>query len=194
VRDSDRRPSLISDAFLRSLPLFLCGAVFFVAGVVVFDRYPQYGPGAFTLWALLFALGFVSAIGGVASWLLVTEPATVTVARRARPDRGRDEPVRRPSLSPEVPARTDRSDFGRPVPSVRPAEDALRYRPSPSELVVVPPTRAAWDEEAGAELGALAPKPSSEAGSVEDALRDLDGIEQDLAPRPRSGPGRRPSG
>ena len=76
-------PPLLSVNFVRSLPLFIVAGVFFGIGVVAFVLDPHYGPGFFTLWALLIALGFVSSIGGVASWLLVPEPeAAAPLPRR----------------------------------------------------------------------------------------------------------------
>ncbi|HTS33326.1 MAG TPA: hypothetical protein VMI55_05245, partial [Thermoplasmata archaeon] len=50
----------VSASFLRSLPLFIASAIFFALGGAVLRIDPTYGPGAFTLWALLLALGFVA--------------------------------------------------------------------------------------------------------------------------------------
>ncbi len=184
-RSKDRAPEepLISASFYRSLPLFISSALFFAIGAAVLLFDPRYGPGAFTLWALLFALGFVAAIGGVASWLLVEEPAPArTVAPASRPERETlpvwsedNEPVRAPVI--------DRADYGRPVPAVHERGGPAPYAPTFPELSG---TAAAAPGPGGeALLGLDLPWAGSptETISPADALKDLEGIEKELVPR-----------
>jgi hypothetical protein len=177
--------SPFSTNFLRSVPLFVCAGIFFVGGAVVLSLDPHYGPGPFTLWALLFTLGFVSSIGGVASWLLAAEPGAPRPSARETP--APPTPTRRSDSPAEFPAERDRTLFGRPSPTVheRPAPGAP-YRPVAADFDAQPgPPSPDWDEEgASEELPYPLPDPN-EAVSVEDALRDLDGIERDLVPRSR---------
>jgi len=178
ARAAARSEPLVSASFLRSLPLFIVSAIFFAVGGAVLDFDPRYGPGSFTLWALLFALGFVAAIGGVASWLLVEEPAPPEPAapRGRRALRGsaldlEEEPAQPPGL--------DRSEFGRPTPWVRDRTGPAPYVPSTAELNGTTREAPEWDEDV------LTPASAEPAGSISaaDALRDLDGIEQELVPR-----------
>ena len=173
-------PPLLSVNFVRSLPLFIVAGVFFVVGVVAFYLDPHYGPGFFTLWALLIALGFVSAIGGVASWLLVAEPPSTSPSPR---------PTRKPVPDAQgmsgavVPPQRSRTDFGRPNPDVRERSGAPTYRPTASDFGDSLGGAPAWDEEGAHEEPPLPIGDPAEFVSVEDALRDLDGIEQALVPR-----------
>ncbi|MGA8664319.1 MAG: hypothetical protein WB809_04530 [Thermoplasmata archaeon] len=171
-----------SDNFIRSIPLFVVAGVFFAIGVLAFLLDPHYGPGFFTLWALLIALGFISAIGGVASWLLVAEPSSSPPTARAVRKPAPDPPG--PSKSSGVPPRA-RNDFGRPTPDVREVRDAPVYRPHPSDFGDSVSAAPVWDEEGAREEP---PPPIGDPASfvsVEEALKDLDGIEQALVPRGR---------
>jgi hypothetical protein len=206
-----RSTSPVSTNFIRSVPLFGIAGAFFLAGVVVFWTDPHYGPGPFTLWALLIALGFVSTIGGVASWLLAAEPSGPP-ARSAPPARPTSRRIPERGATPEPLARPPRVDFGRPPPTVRerpapapyrptasdfatpPRSEPAPYRPTPSDFAEPAASTEVWDEEGATEEPPFPQATSSGGGSVEDALHDLDGIERDLAPRSRSPPDHSPTG
>jgi hypothetical protein len=167
--------------FRRSLPLFLLGAVFFVAGVFVWVNWPHYGPGDFALWALLLALGFVSCIGGVASWLLPgDEPAPAEPrpeSRLPRPNAPRRADVYQPEAWELGHGRRPvaRPDFGRPLPEVaRPLPRAALPTASGAPASPGGSAQPEWSEE-GAHDSAREP--------VATILADLDGIESELAPR-----------
>jgi hypothetical protein len=170
--------SLISVSFLRSLPLFLAAALFFAVGaaVLVFD--PRYGPGAFTLWALLITLGFVSCIGGVASWLLVGEPGRPSESA-ARPVRTRPPADEEPEEERPEPLAVEPTEFGRPIPAVRARSASSQYAPRAAQLGIPVRARPEWDEDAELPVAG----PVLPTISAADALRDLDGIEQELVPR-----------
>lgn len=174
----------VSASFLRSLPLFIASAIFFALGGAVLRIDPTYGPGAFTLWALLLALGFVAAIGGVASWLLVEEPTpeSSTGARsRAGPGAARASTYR--EQKPAAPLALDRGEFGRPAPSVHDLGAEAPYPISASRTSAPRPRPPEWDEDAVIDPGTSASDQFSESISPADALKDLDGIEQELVPR-----------
>jgi hypothetical protein len=179
--------------FVRSLPLFVAAAAFFVAGGLVLEFDPHVGPGVFTLWALLLALGFVSAIGGVASWLLVGDGSRSPTASRPSPS-----PSPSPSPAPASslraagnPTPRARAEFGRPPPAASPPREIPPYRPIPSDLdPTVLASTAEWDEEGAVEEFPYPADTLVDSSSVEDVLRDLDGIEHDLAPRSRPPPRR----
>jgi hypothetical protein len=177
--------------FLRSLPLFVLATVFFVAGVVLRFAYPSYalyGPGAFTFWALLIALGFTCTIGGVISWTLGSEAAPAG----AEPEVPSTTPAYLPIEFPEpmevagpAPPVRARGEFGRPAPDIRPVAAGGDWfeTPSDSEQFVGPehalpievqPLAAAMTEGAG-----------NEVEPVEQVLADLERIERELAPRAR---------
>ncbi len=191
--------------FLRSLPLFLLAIVFFTAGVVIkvfFPAYALWGPGVFTFWALLLALGFTCSIGGVISWTLAgesaggadveddepTEPAPTYLpieATRASPPP--------PADLPRYPPVRDRRDFGRPAPDARAAGASAAgpdfYEgPTDSERLL--------GSEYGVPIEAGPSPPESDDASdldeapgpfepVEKVLADLERIERDLAPKAR---------
>jgi hypothetical protein len=174
----------VSASFLRSLPLFIVSGIFFALGAAVLRLDPTYGPGTFTLWALLLALGFVAAIGGVASWLLVEEP-TPEAAKGPRPraEKGASRPVAFAREAPAGPSTIDRLEFGRPAPSVHDLGAEPRYPPSASTTSTPRGRPAEWDEDAVSDSGGSASDQFSESISPADALKDLDGIEQELVPR-----------
>jgi hypothetical protein len=174
----ETEPSWFSTPFGRSFPLFVLAGAFFVSGVLVWVAWPRYGPGAFTLWALLLALGFIASIGGVASWLLPGDDP--------EPDDARSIPaVVRASfqqdpagLRPGAYDAATRAEFGRPLPDVsRRSTRALRPAVAAPPAEHTPARLPVWSEE-----GAMA----AELEPVANVLADLDGIEQELAPR-RSG-------
>lgn len=179
----------LSVDFLRSVPLFAVAGVFFVAGVLVLHFDPHYGPGVFTLWALLIALGFVSAIGGVVSWLLTAEPPPAGASprtERVTPPARVTPPVppTRREMPPPAPRR-NRGEFGRPEPPARGRSEAPTYSPMPSDFEPAAPHPPEWDEEGAREEDPYPVGDPAELVSVDDALRDLDGIERDLVPRAR---------
>lgn len=177
---------------VRSLPLFLLAAVFFVAGGVirfVYPTYALYGPGVFTFWALLLALGFTSCIGGVVSWTLAGDASPVSIGAPTRSGSPTYLPIEFPE--PRVPAEEPeprhpgraRSEFGRPTPDIRPvaAEEDWYERPTDSE-------RFAGPEYV---LPIVAPPPveptrQERLEPVEKVLADLEQIERELAPRART--------
>jgi hypothetical protein len=179
--------------FVRSLPLFFGALVFFAAAVVLrvgFPKYAAYGPGVFSFWTLLLALGFTCTIGGVVSWTLAGDPEP-SVETTATPSPSPaylpiefPEPSGSPNSStPTAPPRS-RSDFGRPTPDIRSTGAAVDWYESPtdSELFIAP--RAPAPEipptpEPTAPMGGEALEP------VEQVLADLERIERDLAPRSR---------
>jgi hypothetical protein len=137
--------------------------------------WPRYGPGEFTLWALLAALGFISAIGGVASWLLpADEPASVDEDRAPAPVR----PSPRSSAPASSRARSSAApaEFGRPAPDV-----AHRLLPRPEPRVAAVATANAGD--AGPPEWSEAPEDQPPKEPVSSVLADLEGIERELAPR-----------
>ena len=184
--------------FLRSLPLFVLASVFFVAGGVLRFAYPTYalyGPGIFTFWALLLALGFTCTIGAVVSWTLAGEPIPQPdKAPAPAPDPAPAYlPIEYPEpasaeepIAPARPVRA-RTDFGRPAPDVRTAAtagasgdwyegptDTERFA-GPEHIVpieVEPVSEAATESREGTE-------------PVESVLADLERIERELAPRAR---------
>jgi hypothetical protein len=178
--------------FVRSVPLFALAAVFFVAGAVLRYAYPSYalyGPGVFTFWALLLALGFTCTIGAVVSWTLAGEPvpddskeALVGVPPTYLPIEF-PEPTREPPVEP-LPLARSRAEFGRPAPEVRGASSTGDWfeTPDDSEQFLGPevgaPVRAAYVPE-GVEA------PAEPLEPVELVLADLERIERDLAPRAR---------
>ncbi len=174
----------VSVSFLRSLPLFIASGLFFVFGAVVYVFDPHYGPGSFTLWALLLVLGFVAAIGGVASWLLVAEPEP---RPPPRPKGRRWESPAETAPDPEPGVVLDRAESGRPAPAVRERATSPRYVPHPTELAGQMPPRsgrrplADWDETDATETPVTGVGPGY--ASASEALRDLDGIEEELVPR-----------
>jgi hypothetical protein len=181
--------------FTRSLPLFLAAAIFFVAGAVLRFGFPtdaNYGPGAFTFWALLLALGFTCAIGGVISWTLGGEPTPVPAEPTAPTASPTYLPIEFPEAAARVPmpepsrAGRARPDHGRPVPEVRPvAADGDFYEgPADSERFVGPPDVRPIEVASVAESEPAAP-PSMVTEAVEEVLADLERIERDLAPRAR---------
>jgi hypothetical protein len=181
--------------FIRSLPLFGLAGVFFVAGGVLrfaFPSYALYGPGVFTFWGLLIALGFICAIGGVVSWTLagdaVPEGSTAPEAAPAPAYLPIDLPERTVPQAPvavPVPRRA-RVDFGRPAPEVRAtsAAGAWYEGPTDSERFVgpdfAPPIKVepTGFPESTEDLARTEP--------VEQVLADLERIERDLAPRART--------
>lgn len=180
---SSRDSPLISVSLYRSLPLFISSAVLFVIGLFVLYSRPHFGPGFFSLWALFVALGFVAAIGGVASWLLVEEPSAPS-ARGARTRPAKEDAPGEPDRVPlSQPSRVDRADFGRPSPLVHDRGDARPYAPTVAELGTSVPPAPEWDEDAPTVTEPLARSNWAESFTPADALRDLDGIEQELVPR-----------
>ena len=177
----------VSTSFLRSLPLFIASGIFFAFGAVVFVFDPHYGPGTFTLWALLLVLGFVAAIGGVASWLLVGEPEPEGSAAPAPHRSRRWENADQESDEPRVVLA--RSESGRPAPSIREPSVSPRYAPHPAEVAGAMGARGSprrlpdWDETDTAESAPEVPEGGSGYASASEALHDLDGIEQELTPR-----------
>ncbi|MCI4364808.1 MAG: hypothetical protein L3K10_01910 [Thermoplasmata archaeon] len=176
-----------SSGLVCSLPLFLLGAVFFVSGIAVRFDYPTYGPGAFTLWALLLALGFISTIGAVASWTLAGDPVPAPREATSAPVVPAYLPIEFPESTPspnlDTAGRT-RADFGRPTPEVRAArlEGEWYEGPTETERFAGRPAREPTGVEA---LEDLSSTPEVGSEPVEKVLADLEGIEKDLAPRAR---------
>jgi hypothetical protein len=197
--------------------LFIAAAVFFAAGVFIRVGLPaeaNYGPGVFTFWALLLALGFTCTIGGVISWTLAGDPAppaAESVATKPSPTYLPIEfPDTAPRPTPPEPARAGRgrSEFGRPAPEVRPVvgsgdfyegpTDSERFEgpeyvlpiPMPSSDEPEPPAMRRTSHSSPPSYSAASP-PSASARPeatepVEEVLADLERIERDLAPRARS--------
>jgi hypothetical protein len=179
--------------FLRSLPLFVLAALFFIAGAVLRLAYPTYalyGPGVFTFWALLLALGFTCSIGGVVSWTLAGDaPATPTPTETAAPSPAYlpidfpepDSPTASPEPSP--PGR-ERSVFGRPAPDIRPAAANADFYEGPTdrERYEAPKYLLPLEVQPNTEP---VEKTSDEPEPVEKVLADLERIERELAPRAR---------
>ncbi|MCI4372794.1 MAG: hypothetical protein L3K02_04030 [Thermoplasmata archaeon] len=177
--------------FVRSLPLFGLAAVFFVAGGVLRFAYPTYalyGPGVFTFWALLLALGFTCTIGAVVSWTLAGDSTPAALEATTPAPTPAYLPIDFPepeSMNPEParPAR-GRTDFGRPMPDVRPTSAGGDWYEGPTDTErFVGPQHVRPVE--------LPPLPDSmgqdpaETEPVEQVLADLERIERDLAPRAR---------
>jgi hypothetical protein len=200
-----------STNLVRSLPLFAVAGAFFGAGAVVLRLDPRVGPGWFALWALLIALGFISCIGGVVSWLLAGESGVPPDPPRTH----RSRTSGRPTAGVEALAPRGRTEFVRPPPGILSRSGPNRYSPEPSDFeptpmfadaeledfsseepepveIDAPPTGPSpdlpeWDEEGAQEEE---PYPVGEPApmvSVDEALRDLDGIERDLVRRGRPG-------
>ncbi len=180
--------------FVRSVPLFVLAAVFFIAGGVLRFAYPTYalyGPGVFSFWALLLALGFTCAIGGVVSWTLAAEAPPVP----ARPSAASITPEYLPIDFPESakvvevaepprPVR-ERAVFGRPTPDIRPTAGAGDWYegPTDSERFDGPEYVLPIDVQPLAE--AMGAADEAEFEPVEKVLADLERIERELAPRAR---------
>jgi hypothetical protein len=182
--------------FKRSLPLFLAAAIFFVAGGVLRFGFPadaNYGPGAFTFWALLLALGFTCTIGGVISWTLAGEPNAAPAEAPPVPAPPTYLPIDFPEPASHAPAAEpvrvtrSRAEFGRPAPEVRPVAPAGDFYEGPTDRerfegpsyvvpIELPPVAAP--------VRADLPRPSLEP--VDDVLADLERIERELAPRART--------
>ncbi len=171
-----------SGSFSRSLPLFISAAIFVAIGVAVLHFDPRYGPGVLALWVLLFALGFVAVTGGLASWLLVEEPS-LRAEPEPQPRRGREETPTEVDAESVRPSAPDRSEFGRPLPYVHEWDEPPAYPRPSGEMGASALEPPEWDEE-GVD-NAEPPLAARLAGSLSanDALRDLDGIEQELVPR-----------
>jgi hypothetical protein len=181
--------------FVRSLPLFILAAVFFVAGVVLRFAYPTYalyGPGAFTFWALLLALGFICAIGGVVSWTLAGEVLPMAEETPTPSPTPAYLPIEfpEPTVPPEPPAPVRpghvRADFGRPAPDIRSSAAGGDWYEGPTDSerfagpeYVLPIDVQPLAETAEQEEGTEGVEP------VEKVLADLERIERDLAPRAR---------
>ncbi len=167
--------------FIRSLPLFVAAGTFLGLGVWVRITDATYGPGLFRLWALLIAMGTVSAIGAVASWLLVEEPrvassggGTARTGSTGRRTRLRGlEPSR-----PIGPSRVD-PDFGRPPPEVH-APDVRRAGASP-EMFRQGGARVDPRDDAPRDTGMRPARGSGTSGPPpHEVLHDLDRIEAEL--------------
>ena len=165
--------------FRETLPLLIASAVLFAAGAVTWWAGVRVGPPRFPLWALLVVLGFVAAIGSVlAAFLGGDETVTVPPATDKEIEDARSTP-------PAV-------ELGRPAPDVR--------RPEQPPVV---PSAVPWDEgpvesSRPAPVAAPAPRPWTDV-DAEVAMRELEGIEQEIAPRrrpPQTGvrPDRDPTG
>jgi|HubBroStandDraft_1064217.scaffolds.fasta_scaffold410324_2 hypothetical protein len=180
--------------FTRSLPLFVLSAVFFIAGAGLRFAYPTYalyGPGVFTFWALLLALGFTCAIGGVVSWTLGTDAAPAPVGTPDAPTTPEYLPIEFPEPAriaeepePAPPVRS-RGEFGRPTPDIRPtgASGEWYEGPNDSERFDGPEYVLPIDVQPVAEAAPI--DPTAESEPVENVLADLERIERDLAPRAR---------
>jgi hypothetical protein len=182
--------------FSRSLPLFFAATIFFVAGGILRFGFPSdanYGPGAFTFWALLLALGFTCTIGGVISWTLGGEPTTPLAVESTPALTPAYLPIEFPEAAARVPtpaptrAGRARSDYGRPVPEVRAVaadgdfyegpSDSERFE-GPADVLPIEVVPVVAPEADGA--------PSGVIPAVEEVLADLERIERDLAPRART--------
>ncbi len=184
-----------SAEFLGALPLLIGAAFFGLLGLVVRDLDPTYGPGYFALWALLLAVGFICAMGGVAAWLLVgpppasADPRAKSRRRDAPPPLGmrRSAPQPMGQEGPLIPS----PDFGRPAPEVyRRLPDAGSRGGDTSPSAGRPGERAEWDEGPPARMPqyprAPAPTPSTTRGEpTADVLHDLDRLEEELHRKPR---------
>jgi hypothetical protein len=171
--------------------LFVFAILLFASGVVVRFVIPTIGAGAFTLWALLLVLGFISTIGGVTSWTLATDPSPVP----GESPRGPAAPTYLPIPFPEAPTATmptekpsparARSEFGRPAPDTRSAPLVRDWYEGPTDSTGLvgreypPPTGGRSPAEATVST-VETPEP------VESVLAALEGIERDLAPRNRT--------
>jgi hypothetical protein len=170
--------ALVSAPFAGSLPLFLGAALLFALGLTVLDFDPRYGAGPFTVWLLLLLLGCIAAGGGIVAWLLVEEPASPGAQPRGtRTDVSAtsEGPARTPAPASDV----DRADFGRPIPTVHEWSEEPYSHPDRFSATVSPVEQPDWDE------GPATPSLDRLPGrlSAAEALRDLDGIERELAPR-----------
>jgi len=186
----------VTSEFRRSLPLFIAAALFFGTGIILRFGVPadaNYGPGVFTFWALLLALGFTCTIGGVISWTLAgdsrapsLEPGPSSPPPTYLPI-DFAEPVARVPAPIETRSSRSRSEFGRPAPEVRPVGVAGDFYegPTDSERFDGPTYVLPIDVAPLVDPEPLA-TPQLRLEPVEEVLADLERIERDLAPRART--------
>jgi hypothetical protein len=179
--------------FRRSLPLFLLALIFFVAGVSLRFAYPTYalyGPGVFTFWALLLALGFTCTIGGVVSWTLASDGTEATSAPAPSAATPAYLPIDFPEPEQSTPAPDvaspvhPRGEFGRPVPDIRPLAASGDWYEGPTERERFAPPRYPLPDT----VPPITKNPEvspEQVEPVEKVLADLERIERELAPRAR---------
>ncbi|MGD0249876.1 MAG: hypothetical protein ABSB97_03160 [Thermoplasmata archaeon] len=164
----------------------------FVAGAASWWARLQAGPPRFPLWALLVVLGFVASIGAVLSWFLGGGETEVV------------SPLEDEKDSPFHDGGADQVERSGPVPELgRPAPDVRRPNVESKGLVKEP---APWDEgpvdvpaatPAAAPMlrpatipdirspapATVSPPPAWTYADAELAIRELDGIQQEIVPR-----------
>jgi hypothetical protein len=196
---SSTTPWWDTPGFVRSLPLFVLAGAFFVAGGVVRladPKYALYGPGFFTFWALLLALGFTCAIGAVVSWTLAADPAPPSPEAPARTKAPAYLPIDFPDSAPHGPAAEPvaaaraREEFGRPAPAVRPMGAAAEWYEAPTDSEhpggPVPLGTGPVGSGTTSVTEPDRPESSGDSEAVQRVLADLEQIERELAPRARA--------
>lgn len=171
-RGAERRATVVG-----TLPLGILTGALFLASYVVYEEYPNIGPGNYPLWGLFLTLGFVAAIGTVVSWFFAADEPKDSVSA---PEKERAEPA--------DDSKYTRAEFGRPAPEVAPSRSSPA--PSGSPALAIAPAAASvapWDEDVLPPPVVRGPRPvlttPYDPGDIGRALEEIEDIQRELASR-----------